>query len=70
MQHRPGSGECAVFSLLARITAVCFRDSSIGCEETGQANDDDKCEIEAFANKRPRGDLRRQGLCNVTLDGA
>jgi hypothetical protein len=70
MQHRPKSGECAVFSLLVRITMVFFRDSSLRCGETGEADDDDRCEVEAFANKRPRGDLRRQGLCNVTSDSA
>lgn len=70
MQYRPRSGECAVFSLLARIAVVCFRDSPIGCGETGEANDDDRWEVEAFANKRPRVDLRHQGLCNVTSGGA
>ncbi|KAG0158624.1 hypothetical protein PDIDSM_6139 [Penicillium digitatum] len=70
MQYRPRSGECAVFSLLARIAVVFFQGSPIGRGETGEANDDDKWEVEAFANKQPRVDLRRQGLCNVTSGGA
>ena len=48
MRHRPGSGEYAVFSRLARITAACCRNSSIGHGWTGEADDDDNCEVEAF----------------------
>ncbi|KAF4766711.1 hypothetical protein HAV15_010650 [Penicillium sp. str.  len=59
MQHLPRSGECAVFSLLARITVACFRGSPIGCGETGEADDDDRWEVEALANKRPSVNLRR-----------
>ena len=69
MRHRPGSGEYAVFSRLARITAACCRNSSIGYGWTGEADDDDNCEAEAFGSKQLR-DLRRQGLCNVTSMGA
>lgn len=51
-------------------TVACHRDSSIGCKYTGEADNDNNCEVETFESKRLRVDLQRQGLCNVTLNRA
>jgi hypothetical protein len=70
MHRRTRSDACEVFLLLAHIATLCFRDSSIGCGETGETDNDD--------NWAPR-DSRRgngesfcdiRGCANVTSDGA
>ena len=53
MYRRPRSGACEAFLLLAHIAALCFRNSSIGCGETGETDDDD--------NWAPRDSRRGNG---------